>query len=170
MPDRPPLSERIFPELAQFETDEQRRKAWEYVWFEMTHNGVNVFFAVALILGMGVNLALACLLVGSRAGGYLTILGSINQIAVTVIVGAIAGLVTLAGYWLARRKIRRLLRRQLHEAGVPICMQCGYDLHGLTKPRCPECGCAVELCRPDEHESYDLAIPRSSDVNSDSKA
>ena len=25
------------------------------------------------------------------------------------------------------------------------CPQCGYDLHALTKPTCPECGCRLKL-------------------------
>lgn len=26
----------------------------------------------------------------------------------------------------------------------PICSTCGYNLHGLTEPRCPECGTPFE--------------------------
>lgn len=43
------------------------------------------------------------------------------------------------GRW-ARTSLRRNLRRQLIERGVPICAECGYDLRGQTTPRCPECG------------------------------
>ncbi len=31
-----------------------------------------------------------------------------------------------------------LLRRRRRRSG--LCVQCGYDLRGLTTPRCPECG------------------------------
>ena len=33
-----------------------------------------------------------------------------------------------------------------------FCRACGYDLHGLDKPRCPECGRAFD---PDDRRSYD---------------
>ena len=39
-----------------------------------------------------------------------------------------------------RRSLRKFLRRRLTERGIPICLKCGYDLRGLTEPRCPECG------------------------------
>ncbi|MHC4442141.1 MAG: hypothetical protein ACYTF1_01565 [Planctomycetota bacterium] len=32
------------------------------------------------------------------------------------------------------------LRRQLNEMGIPICVNCGYDLRGQKDNRCPECG------------------------------
>jgi hypothetical protein len=44
---------------------------------------------------------------------------------------------------------RRSLREQLVERGVPICLDCGYDLRGQVEPRCPECGtaCAPSLLK-----------------------
>ena len=42
---------------------------------------------------------------------------------------------------LARRNsLRRHLRQWLIDEGTPICINCGYDLHGLSEARCPECG------------------------------
>lgn len=41
---------------------------------------------------------------------------------------------------LVREPMRKSLRRQLAERGVPVCVPCGYDLRGLTERRCPECG------------------------------
>ncbi len=29
-----------------------------------------------------------------------------------------------------------------------LCLECGYNLKGLTEPRCPECGTAFEMDRP----------------------
>lgn len=44
---------------------------------------------------------------------------------------------------LVREPMRKSLRRQLAERGVPICVPCGYDLRGLADGRCPECGASV---------------------------
>jgi rubrerythrin len=33
-----------------------------------------------------------------------------------------------------------MLREELLDRGVPICVPCGYTLIGLTGPSCPECG------------------------------
>ena len=55
--------------------------------------------------------------------------------------------VILIGYllvvWIWRRGVARSLRGKLVEAGVPVCLRCGYDLRGTTEPRCPECGWRV---------------------------
>jgi predicted RNA-binding Zn-ribbon protein involved in translation (DUF1610 family) len=43
---------------------------------------------------------------------------------------------------LIRRDMPRTLRQKLLEAGVPVCLACGYGLRGLPveTERCPECG------------------------------
>ncbi len=46
----------------------------------------------------------------------------------------------LSWVWLRRDEIQRDLRGQLLDIGVPICLECGYDLRGQVEPRCPECG------------------------------
>jgi hypothetical protein len=45
-------------------------------------------------------------------------------------------------WFLLRRDIPRTLRQKLLEAGVPVCLDCGYGLRGLPAgtERCPECG------------------------------
>ena len=52
--------------------------------------------------------------------------------------------ISLSGIWLSRARIRRRLRQQLISDGFLICEPCGYDLRGLTEPRCPECGAPFE--------------------------
>ncbi len=71
----------------------------------------------------------------------LTSLGS-GWISLIVIPAAI-----LIGYvfvvWIWRLGVARSLRGKLVEAGVPVCLRCGYDLRGTPEPRCPECGWRV---------------------------
>jgi hypothetical protein len=42
--------------------------------------------------------------------------------------------------WLFRKRTRRRIRESLVSLGYAVCLQCGYDLRGLTENRCPECG------------------------------
>lgn len=46
--------------------------------------------------------------------------------------------------------LRRALRRRLVSMGIPVCVGCGYDCHGLAQARCPECGQSFDeaLLRP----------------------
>lgn len=47
-------------------------------------------------------------------------------------------------YWLfnygLRRPFQRALREALQGKGIPICIDCGYDLRGQAEARCSECG------------------------------
>ena len=62
----------------------------------------------------------------------------------------VVGLTTVATVWAV---VRRLWRRRLaairrsHAEESVRCWQCGYDVHGLDIPRCPECGCAFGFDR-----------------------
>jgi hypothetical protein len=53
-----------------------------------------------------------------------------------------AVLYTAIVYVLIRRGMPHELRKRLLDAGVPVCMHCGYDLRGLPpgRDRCTECG------------------------------
>ena len=44
-----------------------------------------------------------------------------------------------------RRRIEYHVRQRLRDWGKPICMGCGYNLHGQTDARCPECGTPFDL-------------------------
>ena len=51
-----------------------------------------------------------------------------------------AGIPSIIASWIARN----IDRWQRHERDHRVrCLKCGYDLRGLTLPRCPECGCAI---------------------------
>jgi hypothetical protein len=39
-----------------------------------------------------------------------------------------------------RESLKQALRQELNRRGWPVCLRCGYDLHGQVESRCPECG------------------------------
>lgn len=64
-----------------------------------------------------------------------------------VVVEIVRPVAAVALILLTLRRLHRIdagkaLRRMLVEDGVPVCLRCGYLLHGLpaTSPGCPECG------------------------------
>lgn len=66
-----------------------------------------------------------------------------------MVVGVSVALVLcpIASTWtnilLFRDELRTSLRKQLREAGVPICIACGYDLTGSVSEVCSECGTRI---------------------------
>jgi hypothetical protein len=129
-----------FPELEHL-SDENRREilhkaraGWRVAWL----------IIASAIAGAGVS---SCL-VG-------TLLAT-NSIAPTFGVVAFASLwffSAAALYQIDLIRIRGQLRIYLEKAAqsqqLPLCLNCGYDITGLTGRRCPECG--KELPAPDEH-------------------
>jgi len=116
------LALRVFPELLLFESEQERKTAFWEAGNNLT-TGVCAMVLVSLI----------AYLVGYWAD-YLPS-GAILPLA--PMVPLLCGLPPL---WLSKKATRRKLRRMMVEAGVPICLKCGYDLRGQVTPRCPECG------------------------------
>jgi hypothetical protein len=56
------------------------------------------------------------------------------------VVGCLVPAVTILLHRMARKELRRFIRRRLAQRGVLMCIHCGYDLRGQTVCRCPECG------------------------------
>lgn len=118
---------RAFPELALFETANERRNAFvdarrlppssRGFRFLMT----NVIGFVALVVPM-----------------YLLPSGARRLRFALSLLLFVVGVMLLRLYF--RNEIRMSLRQRLALEGVPICAKCGYELRGLTQPRCPECG------------------------------
>lgn len=52
----------------------------------------------------------------------------------------VCGFASFGSMWVVRRKVRSSFRRRLIEVGIPVCIDCGYDLRGQVELRCPECG------------------------------
>ncbi len=51
--------------------------------------------------------------------------------------------IELVATWLWRRRFRRFLRERLIVLGVPVCINCGYNLTGNESGKCPECATLV---------------------------
>ncbi len=109
----------LFPELARFQSTRQlgyaRAVAHQAV---MRRPAVWIGFPIILIVAMW-----ASSLKGEIRGALL-ILDALAYIALV---------------WASRKTVQRALREQLVDYGIPICINCGYDLRG-SKDRCPECG------------------------------
>ena len=56
----------------------------------------------------------------------------------------IMGIVALVPFVITFGTLLKLLVRRRRQG---ICVQCGYNLKGLTELRCPECGTAFEMDR-----------------------
>ena len=120
---------RVFPELDLFPSKTVRRQV------------VRSTMSSAYVAGgMAACLVLVGAIILYRAGtlGDLKWFGVV-VVFVTAVTCGCGGFVTL---W--RKRIRRRLRIALNQLGVRTCLQCGYDLRGLTESRCPECGTPFE--------------------------
>ena len=123
-----------FPELELFDDPQQRREALsrarQMVFDQVGRKPQYVTFLVTVIALLGFLISLICLF------------GRPTMWAFALIPIVASGATVLAVQYIFRRPIRQHLRRQLNDAGVPVCMQCGYNLAGNTSGRCPECGTA----------------------------
>ncbi len=92
---------------------------------------------VAVIVAVGLSLTLT-LALRKVVGSFGLPIGQLTRdviLAVPVMI-----VCTVFALWLLNRHIGKLLRFELLDCGVPICVQCGYPLIGLPGPDCPECG------------------------------
>lgn len=113
---------RLAPELDRFRTDEQAEDAQKRASSRVRF--VAFFIVTCLLTFPSMSLL-------STAGNCAWI--SIFNLPI---------LFTIAGVYLCLRRetFRRSIREDLRKIGVPICIQCGYDIRGQVEPRCPECG------------------------------
>ena len=129
-----PITKWMFPELARFETAEQRRVAWQEA-----HRQSRLLCALIVGLGAGIGTGFLVVLLDIFFGRIVAV--SLPAVAKGCLAGGVAGAAAgYIGWWPVRGRIRRSLRQQLTEAGIPTCVPCGYDLRGQIEPRCPECG------------------------------
>ena len=125
------LLESLFPELERFGDPDSRKAALKI-------SGGTVLTA-GFLLGMIPQLVI--LKLSERISSHLNV--------PELVVFIVAACTPVATMWLLgrfyRRKIQVSLRKQLNDAGIPVCMGCAYDLRGQTVGRCPECGVAFDL-------------------------
>lgn len=126
-----------YPELRLFDSDEEREKMLaesKSVW------EIFIFFFVILIVT-----PVILKLVHYMQQGVSRLLPGLgasyaNRLFLVLMMSAALGLVMRVLLIPLRKRQQRVLREKLVEKGVPICIECGYDLRGQIEPRCPECG------------------------------
>lgn len=117
---------RFYPELSRFDNDVDRAAAWRSVYgaYEL-----NPFLL----------LALPCALMVMGGSSYLTYRLHLHW-SLYYAAYPMGFLVVPLLCLLFRRGMREALRLELIKKGIPICLNCAYDLTGCPSVRCPECG------------------------------
>lgn len=133
--------QRLFPELDRFE---QRKDAAKALTQARAASGE--YYIVLWIVPIAIGIVLFTEFVLVPIG--LNWMGNIIFWPTVVIYPSVC-------LWLRRRRIRYHLREQLAQSGVPICIQCGYDIRGLPENRCPECGTKFEPIPPPRGDGVD---------------
>ena len=143
---------RMYPELGRFDADD-RKKALQRATKYTPGGPFGGRFGLVMFVGeiLGVTLAFPILL--RLLGRFEPTANLPLPIATLIAVGAPVGCFTLLYIWLLRTRVRKSLRRLLLEDGIPICLKCGYDIRGLSTPRCPECGEEFDPALLSEDES-----------------
>ena len=118
----------ICPELRRFCDGAPREVAWQRA-FDANRLGRKLLGAG--LLSCFVVMVIGSLVAGTPFGGF----GSLITFPIVLMLGGICVV------WLGRRSLRRSLRQQLVEQGIPICVECGYNLRASEV--CPECGTPV---------------------------
>ena len=125
------LHERMLPELLLLESIQERKRLLRRV------RNTRSVIAVATVFGVA-NLALFILMFD-----YIRALGLSRSLLILLYMAYVIATLS-APTWFMRRAIRRQIRVQLTQRGIPICIPCGYDLTGNVSGVCPECGMNAE--------------------------
>ncbi len=136
------------PELALFPEGEARRLAVKRASTLRKKLGR----LAALIVAAALAGALSHYVIASLGGSVSAFLQRLGPALRGGLVGGVLGVLFGGGFALWwRPTFRQSLREQLVEAGIAVCLKCGYDLRGQTEPRCPECGTTFDerLLTPD---------------------
>ena len=123
---------RFFPELRYIKNPEQLKQL-NQAYRRAPGRLARVIKYLSLCIGVIVIIAVPVGLGAKQLGLSPGIMGAIQ--------GGMIGLVMpLTANHILRHPYRRFIRQFLQEQGVPVCLNCGYDLRGQTEPRCSACG------------------------------
>jgi len=146
---------RIVPEIGLYPTDDDRA-AIVYRWNRRCFR--NWRFHVAMF-GVAIGMAVAAVPLGivlRRFGAPPWLLGGMMG---GLVGGGAVGFLN----YLYRRPMARFVRADLVSRGIPVCLECGYDLRGQRIPRCPECGAGFDsaLIQPKDNAPTSPGEPQT---------
>jgi hypothetical protein len=124
--------QKLIPELEYFENVFDRQEALRKALATPALRGRSQAFGAVTWFGIFLVAWYALPVGGSMLAGFL----------IPAVLGC-AAIVAHQRVVVCSRPVRRSLREQLVARGVPLCLDCGYDLRGhatQTTMRCPECG------------------------------
>jgi hypothetical protein len=126
-----------YPELARFDRDEDAKVAIRRAILLSTRSWRWQFMHGTLLL--------------CWAGGVMLfikygdpLISWLPCVAYQALIMSSLGAMFLVEVAVTRNRFRQHLREILVQLGVPVCLDCGYDLTGLDSSRCPECGAQHE--------------------------
>lgn len=129
-------------ELALLETQAERDSARWHVWRVLFRSwrywSLCAFVCAVMFPALFMALPLSRVLANAlqiHSSGFELVFFIAYSVTLTLVFA-------FGGMWPLRRMVLHELRSYLRARGVVVCMACGYNLHGLDQPRCPECGAA----------------------------
>lgn len=126
-----------YPELHFFDSDEERTRMLDE--YDSGRKRRYLYYWCALLFSVFAGVIVSIFIV-IPPFIMLFIPHLIRPYIRPALTGVVTAGVYIIFYHLWRNSRRRLLRKKLVEKGVPICIECGYDLRGQIEPRRPECG------------------------------
>lgn len=124
-----------YPELALFTDDTDRKRALKQAQRRVWRAGRLWLWSISLGVVNGVVMSIRpWTLIPGLSARIPPVVGQI------IFCGLMGGCAGVAFQYLWRKPMQGSIRRQLLDRGIPVCLECGYDLRGRTDPRCPECG------------------------------
>jgi hypothetical protein len=125
----------IYPEYRYFDDDRDLRRRVEFVMLEKSFGAKRQILKRVLFFGLP---CFAMFVVASR---YVRANPVLHADADRWILTGLCVIVCALFVYFDRHAARRNLRHALTLCGVPVCIDCGYDLASSDPTRpCPECG------------------------------
>ncbi len=132
---------RLYPELLLLEDPEDRKVVFKDCWRHVRRRKHLVTWGG---LGGGFGGAVFGLVLVVFLLPELRRHVPLPNAAVGGIVGAVVGSCCMVLMQrIVHKPLQKAIRRALVERGIPVCVNCGYDLRGNVSGVCPECGKAI---------------------------